>query len=215
MLISQLDTEKLKNEICNFDVPVSDWAAEIADKMLFRHFKDNGEYGDIVLVFGSPFCCENRAPKGAELMGQNRADLILVSGGQKLPQRDMTECEGMREVLLKNNVPNEKILLENKSMFTHENVIYSSEIIAGIFGSEPVRILAVSSHYHIRRVMLNFEHYRGLFSQGAEFIPVPCQSSVNCKTWTEHKHARERVARECISLVEYTRAGYLKFPFEL
>ena len=76
---------------------------------------------------------------------------LIVSGGQG-DDETITEAEAMRQYLLAHEIPPEKILPEDRSRSTEENLRLSKELMeqAGLSG----RIALVTSNYHIYRCLL-------------------------------------------------------------
>lgn len=208
MKISQIDIQKLLSDIA-LGAPKPE-AAEIVDRLLFRGLEDAGQCGDFALVFGSPTCTRRRGPLGASLVLSERAEFLLLSGGKALPGLKITEAEAMKAAALEAGVPENKIFIENASMFTHENVSFSAELMKKIITGRPLRILAVTSGYHMRRAMLNFSHFLDCFPTGSEFYPCPAESEhAGRESWSLTQKGRDIVSQQCRSLYEYVGLGYL------
>lgn len=96
---------------------------------------------------------------------------ILLSGGQG---QDKTSSEAIisGRVLKSLGVPEDKILLEDKSINTTQNAVYSAEILREKNFQHP---LVVTSAFHMRRAVLNFSR------QGIEVIPYPTDFTVSHK----------------------------------
>lgn len=210
MLMSSVNIEKLCEELTDYSFAVSLDAIALVKRMLFNAAVDTGENGDVIMVFGSPTCTHHRAPKGVQLLFDKRAPYILLSGGKEIPETNHTEAENMWMQIRGLGVKNSEIILENESMFTHENVLFSADILNSFFDGKPIRILAVSSACHMRRVMLNFEHYKSLFPAGSSWVACASSGSgADEGIWHTTSVGRYRIAQECLALVNYTRAGYL------
>ena len=78
---------------------------------------------------------------------------ILVSGGQVYADSGK-EAEIARRWLLSLGVPEEDILVENRSLNTAQNAKYSAELMASRGLSRPI---LVTSAFHMKRAVLNFE----------------------------------------------------------
>ncbi len=94
---------------------------------------------------------------GRLLYAAGRAPMILLSGGDG-------EAERMAASLVLQDVPQAHLLIENRSRDTHENALYSAEILHRI-GAH--RILLVTSTIHMGRAAASFR------KQGVEVIPAP------------------------------------------
>lgn len=79
---------------------------------------------------------------------------IIVSGGQGEGE-DITEAEAMREYLVAHGIPSDRILEENESTSTLENLRYSFSIIDQDFkGGEEPKIAVISNEFHLYRTGL-------------------------------------------------------------
>lgn len=208
MKISQLNPDLFLKDILCENPSYS--TVELVNKILFYGIEDKGNIGDFVLVFGSPTCLKHRAPKGINLLLEHRANYVVLSGGKRIPNSTFTESQAMNHLFENSGIPKEHIFIENKSMYTHENVIFSAEIMRQKMHNQPFQILAVTSENHMRRVMLNFQHYHKLFPIGTKFYSCPSYSSNSGhENWMKTEKGRKIVARECQSLYNYVKLGYL------
>jgi len=109
---------------------------------------------------------------------------ILLSGGQG---NGNTEAESIvsGRILKSLGVPEEKILLESKSLNTTQNAIFSAEIMREKKFRRP---LLVTSAFHMRRAVLNFER------QGFEVIPYPTDFTVSHKPKFHYTKLRPQVS---------------------
>lgn len=60
---------------------------------------------------------------------EGRFDTFIVSGGLDKPGYTYTEAEGMRNFLVAEGVPEDRIVLENNATSTYENLLYSQDIM--------------------------------------------------------------------------------------
>lgn len=101
---------------------------------------------------------------------QRRLDVpILVSGGQVYSDSG-PEAQIARRILLSLGVPDDKILVETKSINTTQNAKFSTEILRGHGLSQP---LLVTSAFHMKRSVLNFE------KQGVAVTAYPADYQVS------------------------------------
>jgi len=78
-------------------------------------------------------------------------DAVAVLSGGQGPGEDITEAACMYRELTKLGVDGARLLLEEKSTSTMENLQFSMEILEATTGSRPTQIGIVSSEYHIFR----------------------------------------------------------------
>ena len=118
---------------------------------------DNADfYEDAVIVLGAGLRGENvsnilayRLDAAVEYSLNNPNALIIVSGG--LGQNaEITEALAMERYLIAQGIPKEKIIKEELSTSTFENLLFSKHILDALF-EEPYRIVIITSNFHIFR----------------------------------------------------------------
>lgn len=83
---------------------------------------------------------------------QNQNAVIVVTGGQG-PQENIPEALAMERWLVERGVPPEKIIREDKSVSTQENLTFARQLLeeAGISRQEPVAIVTNAFHCYRAR----------------------------------------------------------------
>lgn len=81
---------------------------------------------------------------------------ILCTGGGTAAASAITEAEAMSAWLEENGIQKQRILLENQSMTTAENAIYSYELLSQQY-PQITRAAIISSDYHIPWAKILFE----------------------------------------------------------
>lgn len=122
----------------------------------YHHVNHNLEKADCILVLGSH---DRRvAERGVELFFQGYAPIIMFSGGlgnltkNKWPK---PEADIFAEIALKRGVPKEKIIVENKSSNTGENILFSKKILQEK-NINTDKIIIVQKPYMERRSLATF-----------------------------------------------------------
>jgi len=113
---------------------------------------------DVVIVLGAGIMGENvtrplahRLNTAFELWQQNPDTYIIVTGG--LGNRaTITEAEAMARFLYRRGVPREKILLEELSTSTYENLTFAKEIL-NIHFPDGFSAVLVTNDFHIYRAV--------------------------------------------------------------
>lgn len=90
-----------------------------------------------------------RMRKATEYMKENENTILIASGGQGSDE-EFSEASCIRDYLVQNGIDSERILLEDQSTSTKENIINSFEMIGDT--TETVGIL--SNGFHIYRATL-------------------------------------------------------------
>lgn len=83
-----------------------------------------------------------------QLAETGRAAILLPSGGQG-PDEAMAESAAMRNYLLSLGIPDEHIIIEDRSTDTHQNMLYSKQIIDS--RSENANVIYATTNYHVFR----------------------------------------------------------------
>ncbi len=111
---------------------------ENADYMIILGAKVKGTIPSLSLQY--------RIDAAADYLQANPKTIAIASGGQG-PGEDMTEAEAIKRELMKKGISETRILVENQSTSTNENIRFSKRMIP----EEMVDGLVVSNDYHIFR----------------------------------------------------------------
>ena len=90
-----------------------------------------------------------RIEKGIELLCYNPNAVLIMSGGQGSGE-DIPESKAMADYALDKGVGVEKIILEQKSVSTQENLCFSRELM----NKQKPRIIIVTTAYHVFRALI-------------------------------------------------------------
>ena len=111
---------------------------------------------DYIIVLGSGLIGERVTPllaaridKGIELLARNPRAVLIMSGGQG-PGEDLAEGRAMAEYAVRKGVDPAKIMVEDKSRSTEENLLFSRELMRG----ERPKVILVTTAYHVFRALL-------------------------------------------------------------
>lgn len=121
---------------------------------LFHWNKRRGADYIIVLgcgVLGSrvPPLLAARIDKGIELLGYNPDAKLILSGGQG-PGEEIAEGEAMAQYAAQKGADPQRIMVENRSASTEENLLFSRQLMQK---SLP-RVIVVTTAYHVFRALL-------------------------------------------------------------
>ena len=72
--------------------------------------------------------------------------MLVVSGGQG-PDEDIEEAIVMRDYLVENGIAEDRIIVENRSTSTYENLLFSQEILP----EDVTSVTIVTSDFHLQR----------------------------------------------------------------
>ncbi|MDR2939645.1 MAG: YdcF family protein [Clostridiales bacterium] len=121
---------------------------------------DNATFDeDVVIVLGCAVKgtkvsnhLANRLDAAFEYHTKNPNALIVVSGGQG-PNEDITEALAMETYLVNKGTPIGKIIKEEASTSTYENLLYSQNILKNIF-NDSYKAAIITNDFHIYRSQL-------------------------------------------------------------
>lgn len=115
---------------------------------------------DYVIVLGAGLwgdtpsdVLSKRLDAALEYINLNPEAKVIVSGGQG-PGETITEAEAMQRYLVTKGVPKDKILMEDKSTSTEQNLNNSKELIKKADKNENPSITVVTSNFHMLRAKL-------------------------------------------------------------
>lgn len=91
----------------------------------------------------------NRVQTALEYLKSNPETNVVVSGGQGRGE-DITEAEAMARFFEENGIEDERIIIEDRSTSTLENLKFSKELL----GSEVDEVVIVSNDFHLFRAVL-------------------------------------------------------------
>lgn len=128
-------------------------------KKIWNYMKLNHKLkkADCILVLGSHDV--RVAKRGAELFLKGYAPLLVFSGGLGALTKGLwttSEAEIFADVAIKMGVPKNKIIMENKSTNTGENILFTKKLLAE-HGINPKSFILVQKPYMERRIFAAFK----------------------------------------------------------
>lgn len=122
----------------------------------FLRVQEEPKKSDAIFVFG---CGSLLVPeRAAELFQQGVASVILVSGAMGKTASikfGMSECDAFYQMLIKQGVPSQSILLEREATNTGENIIFGMKMLREKMNVHSITF--VSTPYHSRRCKATFQ----------------------------------------------------------
>ena len=103
---------------------------------IYKHGHMNATYdADYIIVLGSKvngtkpsYSLQYRIDKAAEYLKSHEKTIAIVSGGQGKGE-DISEALAMKQGLMKQNIAEDRIIMEDKSTSTDENITFSKTLI--------------------------------------------------------------------------------------
>lgn len=112
---------------------------------------------DYVIVLGARLYRDTPSPAllerlkvANEYLKEHKDVEVIVSGGQGHDE-SITEAEAMKRYLVNNGIEENRIIMEDESTNTFENLKYTRDIIRGLDEKEDYRVLIVTNKFHLFR----------------------------------------------------------------
>ena len=109
-----------------------------------------------------------------------------------------TEWEFLKNVLLKNGVPEEAILMENQATFTYENAIFSRQV-TDLHKIHVKKAILCCKTYHARRSLM---YYQLLYPETVIMVCPACPDGITRENWRETETGVEAVTGEIDRIVK-------------
>lgn len=126
----------------------------IVEGLILSQFAAKPQPGaDYVLVLGAQwkangpsYVLQKRLDTALQYLGDNPETLVIVSGGQG-SNEVISEAAGMQSYLIAAGIDEERILVEDKSINTCENLVFSGTL----FDKTNDRVVLVTNNFHVYR----------------------------------------------------------------
>lgn len=185
-------------------------------KRLSKEFlKAVGEYmlvetplakADMCLLFGGERA-DALATHAAKLYHQGYFPLIVVSGGVKTSKGEM-EAFQMFDVLRKNGVPADAILIEDKATNTGENVTYTMDLLKAEGKFKDIKsVIGIGQIHGSRRFLMTLERH---WPEVLKMFTTPNYFPVSREDWLQDKTLRRAVIREYRKIAPYKARGLIR-----
>ena len=134
--------------------------AFLAYSILYLSLPKNKDY-DYIIIHGSglidghivPPLLASRIEKAIEAYNAaTKEDVKLIASGGQGSDEKISEARAIADYLITRGIPEERIILEDKSTTTYENLKYSQEMTRHL--KEHPRFIFVSNNYHVFRATL-------------------------------------------------------------
>ena len=190
----------------------------IEDMTKFIFIKDEPEKADIIFIPGSSNWV--LAETAARLYKEGKAEKIMPSGmyfyqfGRFMNERVTderykgiyrTEAEFLASVLVKNGVPEENVIKEERATNTYENAIYSKELLREMKFRIKSAIICPQA-FHARRALMTYSH---LFPDTKLYVVPTNTQNITADNWYNTERGRQVVLGELRKCGEYFE-NYIK-----
>lgn len=181
---------------------------EQAEEFIFA--EDRPQKADIIFVPGNGY--PQMAENAASLYKMGYAPYILPSGRYSivtgtfsgvLARQEVyngkyeTEFEFLKDVLIKNGVPEGAILREDQATYTYENARFSRKV-TDYAGIQVKTALLCCKTYHARRSLM---YYQLAYPHARFFVCPSCVDLIDRNTWKDTLEGRKAVSGEISRII--------------
>lgn len=141
-------------------------------------FSEKGQPGaDYVIVLGAQMkvtgpsrALQYRLDEAIRYLNENPDSQVIVSGGQGSDEH-ISEAQGMYDYLVEKGIPEERIIREDKSRNTFQNLTFSAEFL----DMENDSVAVVSNNFHVFRAVriaekAGYKNVCGIAAKGEPFL---------------------------------------------
>lgn len=152
----------------------------IVEGCIISHYRDKGEENlDYIIVLGAQMkaggpsaVLKFRLDAAYEYLLNNEDTVCIVSGGQGRNE-PCSEAEGMYTYLTEKGISPERIIKEDQSTDTSENIAYSAELI----GRKDISVGIITNNFHVFRGIrlakaAGFEHVCGIAARSNVYFQL-------------------------------------------
>ncbi len=136
----------------------------------------SGESPKYVVILGAglknnqlSLTLKRRVDKAIIYLKINQNSVAIVSGGRGFDEK-ITESSAMKSYMIKNGIDEKRIIEENKSKSTVENLKFSKEVLIKTGWDMKEDILIVTNEFHMMRARLIADR------QGINTVPLPAST---------------------------------------
>ena len=116
--------------------------------------------GCMVYPWGPSILLQDRLDTALDYLEEHPDMTIVVTGG-KGDDEHMSEAQAMHDYLVERGVDSEQIILEDKAENTHENLIFTGELLEELGYDTEQEFLVVSNGFHLTRTRILWERVFG------------------------------------------------------
>lgn len=135
---------------------------DIIKKVLFSIIKSKFLEADCLIIFGCHLkpLLDERLECAIKILKSKKIDTILLTGGIGV-NGNFNESEYMKKALLNFGIAENKILVDDKSTTTEENIVNSIQILRDNNLINNKKIVLVSNQAHLRRIGMELKKQLG------------------------------------------------------
>lgn len=152
----------------------------IVEGFIISGFSMKGQLGaDYVIVLGAQMKADGpskalqyRLDEAIRYLNENPSSKVIVSGGQGSDEH-ISEAQGMYEYLVEKGIEKDRIIKEDKSVNTTQNLAFSAEYL----DRERDSVAVVTNNFHVFRAVkiaekAGYQNVCGIAAKGEPFLQI-------------------------------------------
>lgn len=182
---------------------------DMIEMVLYHTPKLEWKECDCLIIFGCHIkqLLDERINCAIEILRTKEVKSVLLTGGIG-SKGDFNEAQYMKEKLIMEGIPKNKIMIEDQSKTTKENVVNSIGILKKNNLFQDKKIVVVSNQAHLRRIHLEFKKY--IKNEHRHLLyEYPKQELVSFENVQKDYKLRDLAEKQVIKIVDYIREGKL------
>ena len=150
-VLKEIDTEYQNMRLT--EINTQNITDDIIKKVLFSTIKSEFLEADCLIIFGCHLkpLLDERLECAIKILKSKKIDTILLTGGIGV-NGNFNESEYMKKALLNFGIAENKILVDDRSTTTEENIVNSIQILRDTNLINNKKIVLVSNQAHLRRI---------------------------------------------------------------
>jgi uncharacterized SAM-binding protein YcdF (DUF218 family) len=169
---------------------VAVFIVDIGTIVWFAHYRPAIQKADAIIILGAAIntpALYNRSLEGLRLYKEGKADVLVLSGG-RISDQDISEAGYMQKVIKKNSQAPARLILDDQSHSTFENIKNSKALLPNAKS-----VIVVSDEFHLARAVAMARHEG--FSPVYWSAPKPY--------YYDHSQLLYYYLRESVAIIDY------------
>ena len=180
--------------------------AEIAEISATHLIRTPLKSADLLFVFGTREDVARRVDEAIKLWREGLFRWSIVSGGVT-PGSSLSECEIIKTAMVRRGIPGERILEENRSTNTGENVMFSLPILEATLGLKNIRsVICLGNSWTARRYAMTLHRH---WPEVEKMLCNVDTFETPLAQWHTHPEFRARVLGEWDKIEPYKAKGFI------
>lgn len=160
---------------------------------------------DLLFLFGTML--PEPAHLAVDAFRLNRVKYVVLTGGINR-HTGINEADAHLQILLSNGIPEERIIVENESRNTRENVLFALPQMMKKLDLDSVQsIMVLTKWHHCRRAMMTLKRHLPL---GTRYYTLAYeQKGITRSGWWQHQEGYSRVIHNWQAIQDYLKRDHI------